>query len=216
MTPDPGGRKVVKLDNPQTWNMYAYVTDNPTTLNDPSGLQAVCTNRKANVCNPQGQNAHPVHEAGFVQKFAPGPQGNGGKVEMTYAKAQNTSGKGEIGGKVGAGAVDVTVTAGAGGPGQGSVNIQSLTANLGGKAGRHGVSVSAGARVLKFGSQTTFPVEGWKVTVTSSVSALGVGGNAHLTLVNRKFSIGGGLTVGFYGAGLSITVAPPEPPDPAR
>ncbi len=21
-TPDPGGRKVVKLDNPQTWNMY--------------------------------------------------------------------------------------------------------------------------------------------------------------------------------------------------
>jgi len=24
--------------NPQTWNMYAYVGDNPTTLNDPSGL----------------------------------------------------------------------------------------------------------------------------------------------------------------------------------
>jgi len=37
-TPDPGGVKVVKLDNPQTWNMYAYVTDNPKTLNDPSGL----------------------------------------------------------------------------------------------------------------------------------------------------------------------------------
>ena len=38
MTPDPGGVKVVRLDNPQTWNMYAYVTDNPTTLSDPSGL----------------------------------------------------------------------------------------------------------------------------------------------------------------------------------
>jgi len=38
MTPDPGGVKVVKLDNPQTWNMYAYALDNPTTLNDPSGL----------------------------------------------------------------------------------------------------------------------------------------------------------------------------------
>ena len=38
MTPDPGGTKVVSLANPQTWNMYAYVTDNPTTLNDPSGL----------------------------------------------------------------------------------------------------------------------------------------------------------------------------------
>ena len=37
-SPDPGGMKVVSLANPQTWNMYAYVTDNPTTLNDPSGL----------------------------------------------------------------------------------------------------------------------------------------------------------------------------------
>jgi len=35
MTPDPGGRSVVKLDDPQTWNMYAYVGNNPTTLNDP-------------------------------------------------------------------------------------------------------------------------------------------------------------------------------------
>ena len=42
MTPDPGGRNVVKLDDPQTWNMYAYVGNNPTTLNDPGGLQSDC------------------------------------------------------------------------------------------------------------------------------------------------------------------------------
>ena len=40
MTSDPGGVKVVKLDDPQTWNMYAYVGNNPTSLNDPSGLNA--------------------------------------------------------------------------------------------------------------------------------------------------------------------------------
>ncbi len=39
----PGGVKVVNLADPQTWNMYAYVKDNPTTLNDPSGLGARCT-----------------------------------------------------------------------------------------------------------------------------------------------------------------------------
>ncbi len=39
----PGGIKVVNLADPQTWNLYAYVTDNPTTLNDPNGLGAHCT-----------------------------------------------------------------------------------------------------------------------------------------------------------------------------
>jgi RHS repeat-associated protein len=38
MSPDPGGLKVVRLDDPQTWNMYAYAHNNPTTVTDPSGL----------------------------------------------------------------------------------------------------------------------------------------------------------------------------------
>jgi RHS repeat-associated protein len=37
-SPDPAGKGAVRLDDPQTWNMYAYVRNNPTTLNDPSGL----------------------------------------------------------------------------------------------------------------------------------------------------------------------------------
>ena len=39
-TPDPAGKGAVHLDDPQTWNMYAYVRNNPTTLTDPSGLDS--------------------------------------------------------------------------------------------------------------------------------------------------------------------------------
>ncbi len=38
MSPDPGGLKVFNPADPQTWNMYAYVRNNPTTLFDPNGL----------------------------------------------------------------------------------------------------------------------------------------------------------------------------------
>jgi len=37
LTPDPGGEKVVTLADPQTWNMYSYVLDNPLNRTDPEG-----------------------------------------------------------------------------------------------------------------------------------------------------------------------------------
>ena len=37
-SPDPIGVKAVRLDDPETWNMYAYVRNNPTNLTDPTGL----------------------------------------------------------------------------------------------------------------------------------------------------------------------------------
>jgi len=41
LTPDPAGVNAVDLADPQTWNMYAYARNNPTTLGDPSGLLAI-------------------------------------------------------------------------------------------------------------------------------------------------------------------------------
>jgi RHS repeat-associated protein len=38
LTPDPGGTKVVSLEDPQTWNMYSYVRDTPLASTDPLGL----------------------------------------------------------------------------------------------------------------------------------------------------------------------------------
>jgi RHS repeat-associated protein len=38
LTPDPAGLAAVDPSNPQTWNRYAFVANNPATLIDPTGL----------------------------------------------------------------------------------------------------------------------------------------------------------------------------------
>jgi RHS repeat-associated protein len=38
VSPDPAGLGAVDPTNPQSWNRYAYVTNNPLALTDPSGL----------------------------------------------------------------------------------------------------------------------------------------------------------------------------------
>jgi len=53
MHPDPAGLAAVDIGNPQSWNRYAYVINNPLNLVDPSGLVCSGTNGLGDTpCNP--------------------------------------------------------------------------------------------------------------------------------------------------------------------
>ncbi len=55
LSPDPSGLAAVDPSDPQSWNRYAYVENNPLSFTDPLGLQhPACFNTRA--CNPAWQS----------------------------------------------------------------------------------------------------------------------------------------------------------------
>jgi len=61
MTPDPAGLLVADPSNPQSWNRYAYVLNNPLKLVDPFGLDCV-------FLNDHGDGIESVDQFAFVDE----------------------------------------------------------------------------------------------------------------------------------------------------
>ncbi|PYU91807.1 MAG: hypothetical protein DMG25_13665 [Acidobacteria bacterium] len=95
ITPDPAGKGAVRLNDPQTWNMYAYVRNNPTTLTDPSGLYTANCNNDVKKCDNQIVNFDKSVQQGLksknrdIRKAAEsyGELGEKNGVNVTFANA---------------------------------------------------------------------------------------------------------------------------------
>jgi hypothetical protein len=93
LSPDPIGKAAVKLDDPQTWNMYAYVRNNPTTLTDPTGLYTANCNDDVKNCAKQISNYDKTLQQGLKSKNADirksaeayGKLGDKNGVNVTFA-----------------------------------------------------------------------------------------------------------------------------------
>src|SRR5579872_973377 len=63
MHPDPAGLAAVDITNPQTWNRYAYVTNDPLSYVDPSGLFRAAPGQcqgGQGICPDEGGGADPT------------------------------------------------------------------------------------------------------------------------------------------------------------
>jgi YD repeat-containing protein len=56
LSPDPSGLKATNPANPQTWNRYSYVLNNPLAATDPTGLDCVYTSTTASVQDLAGSD----------------------------------------------------------------------------------------------------------------------------------------------------------------
>jgi RHS repeat-associated protein len=75
-SPDPAGLAAVSPSNPQSWNRYGYVTNNPLAMVDPAGLCGTTYIFYTPVKNAQGQQIGITFNGSTYVEDYPGPCNN--------------------------------------------------------------------------------------------------------------------------------------------
>lgn len=88
MTPDPSGMGAVDPTNPQSWNQYAYVMNNPTNFIDLVGLECYAYDGGGNCTSWGGNFGNLATMGGFADPFQMGTIPVWGPTWMPYTKGQ--------------------------------------------------------------------------------------------------------------------------------
>jgi RHS repeat-associated protein len=76
-SPDPINANILRVINPQRWNMYAYAVNNPLAYTDPDGRDAIAVNFQKQVPVGGHEGIISVHRDGRAQYASFGPRGGG-------------------------------------------------------------------------------------------------------------------------------------------
>lgn len=215
MSPDwaktPEGVPYADLSNPQSLNLYGYLSNNPLSHTDPDGHQCDWCNTVMSWLSSSHSSSASASVTGGQGSASNGPISADAKALTASASANASYGSNtSAGAKASASFAEATVNEGT----HSTTQMDGLTANASANAGVQlgggngvGIKAAAGANADVLTASQTEKINIGPITITGTATgAVGVGANASASLGTNGVSASAGVTPGVGGSvSLSIT-----------